>query len=98
MAIEPWIVTALISAASCVIAIVATSHTLSKDKDAKDGDVARKLSDIDTKLAVLDEKVETLSERVQRHNGVIERVFRLEEREKLNEQEIREIKAGGTDD
>lgn len=98
MAIEPWVVTALISAASCVIAIVATSHTISKDKDVKDDEMAMRLSDIDTKLAVLDEKVETLSERVQRHNGVIERVFRLEERERLNEQELREIKAGGTDD
>lgn len=98
MAIEPWVVTALISAASCVFAIVATSHTLSKDKDAKDDKTARRLSDIDTKLAVLDKKVDTLSTRVQRHNGVIERVFRLEERERLAEQEIREIKAGGTDD
>lgn len=98
MAIEPWVVTALISSASCVLAIVATYHTLSKDKDAKDDEMARRLSDIDIKLAVLDEKVETLSERVQRHNGVIERVFKLEEQERLNEQEIREIKAGGTDD
>lgn len=105
MAVEPWVVTALISAASCVFAVVATMHTLNKDKDSKDSATSRHLAEIDMKLAVLAEKIDELSGRVEKHNGVIERVYKLESDEATMwhrhdelRDELAHLRAGGTDD
>lgn len=98
MVIEPWVVTALISAASCVFAIIGTSHSMNKDRDAKEDEVSNRLSAIETKLAVMESKMDTLSERVHKHNGVMERMFKLEAREDEVEKQIHDMKVGGTDD
>lgn len=98
MAVEPWVITALISAAACVISIIGTSHALNKDRDAKDDAAAAELANIKTDLAVLANKMDTLSERVRKHNSVMERMYKLEAREDEIEHEIRDMKVGGTDD
>lgn len=104
MQLEPWVITALISALTCAVTITATSHNLGKDKDAKDSAVEHHLSEIDTKLAVLTAELKQLSSRVEKHNGVIERVYKLESDEATMwrrhdelKDEVDSIKAGGTD-
>lgn len=90
MQLEPWVITALISALTCAVTITATTHNLGKDKDTKAATVEHHLSEIDTKLAVLTAELKQLSSRVEKHNHVIERVYQLET-------EVASIKTGGTD-
>lgn len=105
MGIEPGVVTALIGIATGVLSAISVVHALNKDKDAKEDATATHLSGIDTKLAVLTEKVDELSGRVEKHNNVIERVYKLEtdeatmwKRHDELKDELKHLKAGGTDD
>ena len=46
-----------------------------------------------SKIDVIDVKIETLSERVEKHNGVMERTFKLEENVRENSHDIVEVKS-----
>ena len=62
------IIVALITGAASVIAVVYTNKT-SNDKVQKQLEISQ---------AVTEEKIDTLKDEVEKHNKVIERVFKLE--------------------
>ena len=53
---------------------------------------ARNQQKIESRFDVVDVKIETLSDRVEKHNGVMERTFRLEENVRENSRDIVELK------
>ena len=76
--VDPAIVTALISATACAASVAATMRGFRKDDEQCQSKVEERLSSIDARLAVQAEQIERLSARVDKHNGVIERVYKLE--------------------
>lgn len=96
--VEPAVVSACAGALGAAISAFVAFRNGTRDRDRKDGEVADRLSGIETKLAVMESKMDTLSERVHKHNGVMERMFKLEAREDELERDIHDMKVGGTDD
>ena len=52
-------------------------------------DVTDMGANLQQKIAVIEEQIRTLSERVEKHNQVVERVFRLEDADKLLDERIK---------
>ena len=53
---------------------------------------ARSQQAVEGRFDVVDVKIQTLSDRVEKHNGVMERTFRLEENVRENSHDIVELK------
>lgn len=67
MITEQIIVTVITASASIVVAMIANIAAMSR--------TSRK---IDTQIALIEQKIDQLSVRVEKHNSVIERMYRLE--------------------
>ena len=95
------VITALISGFVTLTVAIGTWHfTAKKDRDenkklvlTKVDELKDDISDVNARvqqqIAVIDVKIETLSQRVEKHNNVIERVYRLEEADKLLDERIK---------
>lgn len=59
-------------------------------RDVQD-DVTQINATVQTQIALIEQKIDTLSERVERHNGVIERTYKLEKDSALHEEQIANI-------
>lgn len=70
------VITALITGACSVLAVVLTNVNANNQMDAK----------LDKHMAVLDERISTLSDRVEKHNSLVERTYDLEARVKVLEE------------
>lgn len=66
MGTEIWV--ALIAAGASLIGNLVVSHSANKAREAK----------VDVKLAVIETEVKDLKEEVRKHNGVIERTYKIE--------------------
>lgn len=98
------IITAIISAGTTLLVSIGTWHVSLKQYRAKNEDMIEKaISDIkDTMteknaevqehLSIIDLKVETLSERVDKHNNLVERMYKVENRTDLQDKEIEHLK------
>ena len=53
---------------------------------------AKNQQKLESRFDVVDVKIQTLSDRVEKHNGVMERTFRLEENVRENSHDIAELK------
>lgn len=70
-----------------VIALISNSGIISKlDKQSEVSDTK-----IHGEIDVIKNEVSTLRQEVQKHNGLIERTYKLEERVALNEQKIQAL-------
>ena len=67
MITEQIIITVITASASIVTAMIANIAAMSR--------TSRK---IDTQIALIEQKIDQLSTRVEKHNSVIERMYRLE--------------------
>ena len=97
------ILTALISAVVTLLVSIGTWHVTMRqyrEKNAKMVDeaidavkdtVTANNADIQQHLAVIDLKIETLSNRVEKHNGVIERTYKLEQESAVQTEQIKVI-------
>lgn len=65
---ESTVLTALITGAFSVLAVIITNWSSNKSIDAK----------LDKQQAVLEERINHLTERVEKHNNLIERTYKLE--------------------
>lgn len=65
---ESTVLTALITGAFSVLAVLITNWSSNKSIDAK----------LDKQQAVLEERINHLTERVEKHNNLIERTYKLE--------------------
>ena len=61
-----------------------------RDKDLRElgDDVSSMGASLQQKIAVIETQIGVLSDRVEKHNNVVERVFRLEETDKLLDEKI----------
>lgn len=66
MGTEIWV--ALIAAGASLIGNLVVSYSANKAREAK----------VDVKLAVIETEVKDLKEEVRKHNGVIERTYKIE--------------------
>lgn len=66
MGTEIWV--ALIAAGASLIGNLIVSYSANKAREAK----------VDVKLAVIETEVKDLKEEVRKHNGVIERTYKIE--------------------
>lgn len=98
--LDPEIVTALISALVTLLVSIGTWHVTMRQYREKNKDLVTKavedvkdtlsenIASIQSHLAVVDEKIETLSNRVEKHNGVIERTYKLEVKTDMMQSEL----------
>lgn len=73
------IISGLISAASAIIVCVITQAGANKKQEAQIG----------KQTALIEYKLDELSKRVEKHNNVIDRVYKLEEQTAVQEEQIK---------
>lgn len=95
------IVTALISAVTTLIISIGTwmvsmrnyrhktQEDISKAIDDVKDTVTSNNADIQQHLSIIDLKIGTLSDRVEKHNGVIERTYKLEQESAVHTEQIK---------
>lgn len=95
------VITAIISAVTTLIVSIGTWHISMKQYRAKNMDMVDKaisevkdtvtanISDIQSHLAIIDLEIKTLSDRVEKHNGVIERTYKLEQESAVQAEQIK---------
>lgn len=79
----PEIIVAIITGLCSVLAVYLTSQKSARDVDAK---LEKQQAVFE---AIVTERINALTEKVERHNTVIERTYRLEEKTALLEAEIK---------
>lgn len=77
------IVVAIITGGLALLGVIYTSNKNAKTMSA---DVSAKL---DKQQAVMETKLNILEEKVSKHNGLVERMYHLEERAELQEEKIK---------
>ena len=95
------VLTAIITAITTLLVSLGTWHVSMKQYRLKNMDIVTKAidevkdtvtannADIQQHLAVIDLKIETLSNRVEKHNGVIERTYKLEQETAVHTEQIK---------
>lgn len=78
MDIEPWVVTAVISAISAAAAVYVAARGAMRDKESDKEELTARITAIEQSLATIRVKIDALAEHVNRHNNVIERTYQLE--------------------
>lgn len=73
---ETAVITALITGACSVLAVILTNSQSNKAIDIK----------LDKTIAILEERITHLTQQVEKHNSIVERVYKLEG-------EVKEIKS-----
>ena len=99
------IVTAIISAVTTLFVSIGTWHVSMRQYRLKNSEMVTKAidevkdtvtsnnADIQQHLALIDLKIQTLSDRVEKHNGVIERTYKLEQDSAVQAEQIADIRA-----
>lgn len=99
------IVTAIISAVTTLFVSLGTWHVSMRQYRLKNSEMVTKAidevkdtvtsnnADIQQHLALIDLKIQTLSDRVEKHNGVIERTYKLEQDSAVQAEQIADIRA-----
>lgn len=99
------IVTAIISAVTTLLVSLGTWHVSMRQYRFKNSEMVTKAidevkdtvtsnnADIQQHLALIDLKIQTLSDRVEKHNGVIERTYKLEQDSAVQAEQIADIRA-----
>lgn len=97
------VTTAIISAVTTLLVSIGTWHVSMRQYRLKNGEMVTKAidevkdtvtannADIQQHLAVIDLKIETLSNRVEKHNGVIERTYKLEQETAVQTEQIKVV-------
>ena len=97
------VVTAIISAVTTLLVSLGTWHISMKQYRLKNMDMVTKAidevkdtvtannADIQQHLALIDLKIQTLSDRVEKHNGVVERTYKLEQDSAVHSEQIRVV-------
>lgn len=95
------VITAIITAITTLLVSLGTWHVSMRQYRIKNMDIVTKAidevkdtvtannADIQQHLAVIDLKIETLSNRVEKHNGVIERTYKLEQETAVHTEQIK---------
>ena len=95
------IVTAIISAVTTLLVSLGTWHVSMRQYRLKNSEMVTKAidevkdtvtannADIQQHLAVIDLKIQTLSDRVEKHNGVVERTYKLEQETAVHTEQIK---------
>ena len=80
------LITGGVSLVGTVITVIAANRStiaaMDKKSDVND-------TRIQGQIDVIHQEIKTLSERVEKHNSIVERTFRLEERMSLNEEKVK---------
>lgn len=99
------IVTAIISAVTTLFVSLGTWHVSMRQYRLKSSEMVTKAidevkdtvtsnnADIQQHLALIDLKIQTLSDRVEKHNGVIERTYKLEQDSAVQAEQIADIRS-----
>lgn len=99
------IVTAIISAVTTLLVSLGTWHVSMRQYRLKSSEMVTKAidevkdtvtsnnADIQQHLALIDLKIQTLSDRVEKHNGVIERTYKLEQDSAVQAEQIADIRS-----
>ena len=99
------IVTAIISAVTTLLVSLGTWHVSMRQYRLKNSEMVTKAidevkdtvtsnnADIQQHLALIDLKIQTLSDRVEKHNGVIERTYKLEQDSAVQAEQIADIRS-----
>lgn len=97
------IVTAIISAVTTLLVSLGTWHVSMRQYRLKNSEMVTKAidevkdtvtannADIQQHLALIDLKIQTLSDRVEKHNGVVERTYKLEQDSAVHSEQIRVV-------
>jgi len=97
------IVTAIISAVTTLLVSLGTWHVSMRQYRLKNSEMVTKAidevkdtvtannADIQQHLALIDLKIQTLSDRVEKHNGVIERTYKLERESAVHTEQIKAV-------
>lgn len=97
------IVTAIISAVTTLFVSLGTWHVSMRQYRLKNSEMVTKAidevkdtvtsnnADIQQHLALIDLKIQTLSDRVEKHNGVIERTYKLEQESAVHTEQIKDV-------
>lgn len=95
------VLTAIISAVTTLLVSLGTWHISMRQYRVKNMDMVDKaisevkdtvtanISDIQSHLAIIDLEIKTLSDRVEKHNGVIERTYKLEQESAVQAEQIK---------
>lgn len=95
------VLTAIISAVTTLVVSLGTWHISMKQYRLRNMDMVTRAidevkdtvtannADIQQHLAVIDLKIQTLSDRVEKHNGVVERTYKLEQETAVQAEQIR---------
>ena len=95
------VITAVITAITTLLVSLGTWHVSMRQYRLKNMDIVTKAidevkdtvtannADIQQHLAVIDLKIQTLSDRVEKHNGVIERTYKLEQETAVHTEQIK---------
>ena len=95
------VLTAIISAVTTLLVSLGTWHISMKQYRLRNMDMVTKAidevkdtvtannADIQQHLAVIDLKIQTLSDRVEKHNGVVERTYKLEQELAVHTEQIK---------
>lgn len=95
------VITAIITAITTLLVSLGTWHVSMRQYRLKNMDIVTKAidevkdtvtannADIQQHLAVIDLKIQTLSDRVEKHNGVVERTYKLEQDSAVHTEQIK---------
>lgn len=95
------VLTAIISAVTTLLVSIGTWHvTMRQHRIRTQQDMTKALddvknamtasnADIQQHLSIIDLKIETLSDRVEKHNGLIERTYKLEQETAVHTEQIK---------
>ena len=95
------VITAIITAITTLLVSLGTWHVSMRQYRLKNMDIVTKAiddvkdavtannADIQQHLAVIDLKIQTLSDRVEKHNGVVERTYKLEQETAVHTEQIK---------
>ena len=95
------VITAIITAITTLLVSLGTWHVSMRQYRIKNMDIVTKAidevkdtvtannADIQQHLAVIDLKIQTLSDRVEKHNGVVERTYKLEQDSAVHTEQIK---------
>lgn len=95
------VITAIITAITTLLVSLGTWHVSMRQYRLKNMDIVTKAidevkdtvtannADIQQHLALIDLKIQTLSDRVDKHNGVVERTYKLEQDSAVHTEQIK---------
>ena len=95
------VITAIITAITTLLVSLGTWHVSMRQYRLKNMDIVTKAidevkdtvtennADIQQHLALIDLKIQTLSDRVEKHNGVVERTYKLEQDSAVHTEQIK---------